>query len=70
MIDQHLLYSSVHADYCFAPRRHEPARPGHGGPDALPDLDDSAERPELSGRALARAGADPLERLEPPDVPA
>ena len=45
MIDQRLLYSSVHADYCFAPRRHEPARPGHGGPDALPDPDDSAERP-------------------------
>jgi putative uncharacterized protein (fragment) len=35
-IGQRLLYSSVHADYCFAPRRHEPARPGHGRPDALP----------------------------------
>ena len=34
-ISQPSLYSSVHADYCFAPRRHEPARPGHGRPDAL-----------------------------------
>ena len=35
-LGQRLLYSSAHADYCFAPRRHEPARPGHGRPDALP----------------------------------
>src|SRR5699024_12639481 len=70
MIDQRLLYSSVHADYCFAPRRHEPARPGHGGPDALPDPDDLARRPELPGRALARAGADALERVEPSDLAA
>ena len=35
-IGQLLLYSSVHADHCFASRRHEPARPGHGRPDALP----------------------------------
>lgn len=38
-LGQRLLYSSVHADYCFAPRRHEPARPGHGRPDAFPDPD-------------------------------
>ena len=35
-LGQRMLYSSVHADYCFASRRHEPARPGHGRPDALP----------------------------------
>lgn len=38
-LGQRLLYSSVHADHCFAPRRHEPARPGHGRPDAFPDPD-------------------------------
>ena len=38
-LGQRRLYSSVHADYCFAPRRHEPARPGHGRPDAFPDPD-------------------------------
>ena len=36
-IGQLSLYSSVHAAYCFAPRRHEPARPGPGRPDAFPD---------------------------------
>ena len=38
-LGQRLLYSSVHADHCFASRRHEPARPGHGRPDAFPDPD-------------------------------
>ena len=38
-LGQHSLYSSVHADYYFTPRRHEPARPGHGRSDALPDPD-------------------------------
>src|SRR5699024_9511642 len=67
-IGQHSLYNLAYADYCFASRRHEPAGPGHGGPDALPDPDDPAGRPELPGRALARAGADPVERVEPPDL--
>ena len=38
-LGQRMLYSSAHADHCFASRRHEPARPGHGRPDAFPDPD-------------------------------
>ena len=38
-LGQRLLYSSAHADHCFASRCHEPARPGHGRPDAFPDPD-------------------------------
>src|SRR5699024_5496107 len=38
--------------------------------DAFPDPDDPPRRPELPGPALARAGADPLERVQPPDLPA
>src|SRR5690625_3849732 len=64
------LYSSVHDDHYFTPRRHAPARPSHGGPDAIPDPDDPARRPALYGGAVARAGADPDERVEPPDLSA
>ena len=43
-----MMYSSAHADHFFTPRRHEPARPGHGGSDAFQNPDDPTRRPELS----------------------
>lgn len=69
-IGQSTLYSSVSADHCFPPRRHESARSGHGRPDAFPDPDHAARRSELPSCAFSRTGAHAFERVEPPDLPA
>lgn len=64
------LYSSVHADYCFA-RLDVMNRLGRAMADPtrsriLMSLLDGPSHPAV----LARAGADPLERVQPPDLPA
>src|SRR5690625_4181403 len=61
---------SAHADYCLAAGRDEPAGPGDGRPDPLPDPHAPPRGPELPGGAGPGPGPDPVERVEPPHLSA